>query len=919
MTHIARFLVAAVLLQQPQAAPPARRPAVTAARGATVEGITQYTLPNGLRVLLFPDASKPTTTVNLTVFVGSRQEAYGETGMAHLLEHMLFKGTPKHRNIPQELTDHGARPNGTTWFDRTNYFETFPATPAHLAWAIDLESDRLVNSFVAKKDLESEMTVVRNEYESGENSPFDVLLDRTMSTAYLWHNYGKSTIGARSDIEGVPIERLQSFYHKYYQPDNAMLVVAGKFDEQSALRLIEQKFGRIPRPRRAGDNILWPTYTREPTQDGERTVTLRRVGDLQVVDAVYHVAAGSHEDFPAVSVLAEVLGAEPAGRLYKALVLPKLAAEVGGFGFQLREPGALLLYAQVRKQDPLDTARAVFARTIDAVVSEPPSREEVDRARATLLKNIDLQLNNSDQVGLRLSEWAAMGDWRLLFLNRDRIRKVSAADVQRVAAEYLKPSNRTIGVFLPTDKPDRAEVPPVPDVALLVKDYRGDTARSTGEAFDPSPANIEHRLSRTTLPGGFQLALLPKKTRGGSVAVQLTLRLGSEQALTNRATAGSLAGEMLLRGTKHHTRQQIKDEFDRLKAQVVVRGGATQGFASVETTRENLPAVLRLLGEVLREPAFDPPEFDQLKQQRLAGLEEQRSDPQALAFNAFSRHMAPWPKGHPNYTGTLDEQIADITAATLDDARRFYENFYGAGAGQMAVVGDFDAREIAQIATDVFGSWKSAQAFARIPQPYVDVPPSSEGIETPDKVNATFIAGVNVKLQDTDPDYAGLVLWNYMMGGGFLNSRLATRIRQKEGLSYGVGSQLSVNSLDQSGRFMTFAIYAPQNLARLETAFHEEIARALKDGFTADEVAKAKDGYLQSRQLSRAQDRELAGTLVARLFVNRTLAYDVQLEQRIAALTPQEIADVGRRYIDPGKLSFVKAGDFAGHKAGTED
>ena len=919
MTHIARFLVAAVLLQQPQAPPLARRPAVTAVRGATVEGITEYTLPNGLRVLLFPDASKPTTTVNLTVFVGSRQEAYGETGMAHLLEHMVFKGSPRHRHIPQELTEHGARPNGTTWFDRTNYFETFPATPAHLAWAIDLESDRLVHSFVAKQDLETEMTVVRNEYESGENSPFNVLLQRAMSTAYLWHNYGKATIGARADIENVPIERLQAFYHKYYQPDNAMLVVAGKFDAPAALRLIEQKFGPIPRPRRTGDMVLWRTYTAEPAQDGERTVTLRRVGDLQVLNAVYHVAAGSHQDFAAVNVLAEVLGAEPAGRLYKALVSPKLAASVGGFAYQLREPGALILYAEVRKQDPLDTARTVFARTIDRIVSEPPTDEEVSRARATLLKNVELTLNNSDQVGLRLSEWAAMGDWRLLFLNRDRIRKVTAADVQRVAAAYLKPSNRTLGAFIPIDKPDRAEIPPLPDVAAMVKDYRGDTARSLGEAFDPSPANVERRLTRTTLPSGFQLALLPKKTRGGSVVVQLTLRLGSEQVLMNRATAASLTGEMLLRGSKHHTRQQIKDELDRLKAQLSLNGGATQAFASVETTRENLPAVLRLLGEVLREPAFDAQEFDLLKQERLAGLEAQKSEPQALAFNAFSRRMAPWPKGHPNYTGTLDEQIADVTAATLDDARRFYEEFYGAGAGQMAVVGDFDAHDIAQIATDVFGSWKSAQAFARIPQPYVDVPPASQSIETPDKVNATFIAGVNVKLQDTDPDYGGLVLWNYMMGGGFLNSRLATRIRQKEGLSYGVGSQLTVSSLDQSGRFTTFAIYAPQNLARLETAFREEIDRALKDGFTAEEVAKAKDGYLQSRQLSRAQDRELAGTLVARLYLNRTLDYDAQLERRIEGLTPQAIAEIGRRYVDPGKLSFVKAGDFANHKPGTED
>src|SRR5512133_52732 len=239
-------------------------------KGATVEGITEYNLDNGLRVLLFPDASKQTTTVNITYLVGSRHEGYGETGMAHLLEHMVFKGTPKHADIPAELTNHGARPNGTTWYDRTNYFETVPATDSNLVWALDLEADRMVNSYIAKKDLESEFSVVRNEFEMGENSPLDILMERTASTAYLWHNYGKSTIGARADIENVPIERLKAFYQRYYQPDNAVLVVAGKFDVNRTLGLIAAKFGAIPKPMRSLDhgNMIYPTYTAEPVQDG---------------------------------------------------------------------------------------------------------------------------------------------------------------------------------------------------------------------------------------------------------------------------------------------------------------------------------------------------------------------------------------------------------------------------------------------------------------------------------------------------------------------------------------------------------------------------------------------------------------------------------------------------------------------------
>src|SRR5262245_18048714 len=219
-------------------------------RITSVEGITEYRLPNGLRVLLFPDPTKQTITVNMTYLVGSRHENYGETGMAHLLEHLVFKGTPKHPNIPQELTERGTRPNGTTSPDHTNYFETFAATEDNLRWALDLEADRMLNSFIAKKDLDSEFSVVRNEYESAENSPTGALIKRMMEAGFAWHNYGKSTIGERSAIENVNFQRLQAFYKLYYQPDNAALMVAGKFDEAKALELVKQYFGPLPKPAR---------------------------------------------------------------------------------------------------------------------------------------------------------------------------------------------------------------------------------------------------------------------------------------------------------------------------------------------------------------------------------------------------------------------------------------------------------------------------------------------------------------------------------------------------------------------------------------------------------------------------------------------------------------------------------------------
>ena len=612
---------------------------------ATVEGITEYQLDNGLRFLLFPDPSKPQITVNITYMVGSRHEGYGETGMAHLLEHLLFKGTPDHPDIMQELTERGAQPNGTTWYDRTNYFEIFPASADNLAWALDLEADRMINARVLAEELESEMTVVRNEMEDGENSPSGMLTERVFSTAYLWHNYGKSTIGARSDVENVPIERLQSFYRKYYQPDNAMLVIAGNFDDDAALALVAQHFGGIPRPERTGDNIVYPTYTDEPTQDGERTVTLRRTGDVQYVTTMYHIPPGSHPDFAPVDVLAFILGDTPSGRLYAALVESGLATRANANTYQLREAGPLIMSATVDRERDLSAVLAAMNETVEGVLTEPVTDEEVARAKASILNSINQSFNSSTGIALDLTEWHSMGDWRLFFLHRDRIEAVTAADVNRVAGAYLKADNRTVGLFYPTDQPDRAEIPDVPDVVAMVEGYRGRDAVAEGEAFDPSPSNIEARTMRYVLPNGMEVALVPKQTRGDLAMVRVRLAFGDEQSLMNRSTAADLAGAMLMRGTTRLDRQAIQDELDRLQASGNVGGSAMIGTGQFQTERGSVAQVLQLVAELVREPSFPEEEFEILKQQSIASIEEARTDPQALAGLALARATTRWPVG----------------------------------------------------------------------------------------------------------------------------------------------------------------------------------------------------------------------------------------------------------------------------------
>ncbi len=833
-------------------------------RGPSVEGITEYGLANGLRVLIAPDDSKQTTTVNTTYLVGSRQENYGETGMAHLLEHLIFKGTPTYPLVWDEFRRRGFRPNGSTWTDRTNYFASFAANEENLEWYLRWSADAMTHSFIARKDLDSEMTVVRNELEAGENSPFRSLLERTMAASYTWHNYGKSTIGARADVENVSIERLQGFYRNYYQPDNAVLIVTGKFDSTKTLKIIVETFGAIPRPKRT----IEPTYTLDRAQEGERVITVKRIGDTQFAIAAYHVPASGDPDYAAVDLLTIIMGDTPSGRLHKALVETHEAASVFGFGFRFKEPTLAFFGAQLPGDASLEKARATLVATLDGVASRPVSAEEVERARTKYLKNFELTAADPEKVGIALSEAIGGGDWRLFFMGRDRVRAAKVEDVQRVAAAYLAPDNRTVGLFMPTSQPKRAPEPKLVDVGPMVKDYKGDPLIAQGEAFDPTPQNIESRTQRARLANGMTVALVEKRTRGATVNARITLHFGDEKSLFGTSPAGSLTGSMLARGAGGLTRQQIQDRFDKLKARVGVSGGNAGAEVSVETVRESLPEVLRLVATVLRKP-------DDVRYER-----------------------------------TFDEGIADMKAVMVERVRAFHAGFYGADHAQLAVVGDFDAKAIGALAGELFGDWKSPKAYTRVANPPYTVPPVELKLETPDKANAFFAARLRFTMRDDDPEYPATLVANYMTGGG-PGALLWKRIREKDGVSYGVGSGISVSPFEKSATWTAQAIYAPENLARLKQGFSEEIATAKSAGFTAQQLADAKKGLLLSRRLGRAQDAQLASTLALELEVERTMAFDQRIDQAIEALTLEQVNAAFRKYLDASQLVAVYAGDFA--------
>lgn len=891
-----------------QAAPNATSQSTAPAKVSHVEGITEYRLANGLRVLLAPDASKPTTTVNVTYLVGSRHENYGETGMAHLLEHLVFKGTPNlpDKTIDEQFSRRGMRSNGTTSYDRTNYFETFPASEDNLDWALMMEADRMVNSFIARKDLESEFSVVRNEMERGENNPLRILIQQMTASAYQWHNYGKSTIGARSDVEKVKVENLQAFYRQYYQPDNAVLIVTGQFDEAKTLAKIARYFGAIAKPTR----LLQPTYTEEPQQDGVREVTVSRVGDAQIVAALYHTAPGAHPDAAAMELLSAIMGDVPNGRLHKALIETKKAAAIRSLSYVLKDPGHAMFFAVLNKTQSREEAKTILVTELETLAKKPITEAELQRAKTMWLNAHEKIMADPAEFGIELSEAIGTGDWRLFFKQRDQIEAVTLADVQRVAENYLRESNRTEGQFVPTEKIQRAQIPAAPDLAELLGNYQGKAAVAQGEAFDPSPANIEARTTRSTLNNGLKLALLAKKTRGETVSGSLTLNIGDVDSLKGKSTQASLAAAMLMRGAGELSRQAIADKLDALKSKVAISADAESVRVDFESRRAQLPELLALLTTILRKPSFPASEFETLRTESLTSLEMQMRQPEAQGVQAVLRHGNPYPLGDVRAVSTFEEQLAELKAVKLEDVKAFHEAFYGAEQAELALVGDFEQAQIVPRLQQLLGDWKAQRAYQRVPNPFIAIKADAFTLETPDKANAFFYARLPLAMTDTSPDYLALALASRVFGSG-MSGRLMTRLRQKDGISYGAGATLSVDALDNNGELSMSAIYAPQNLAKLKAGVSEEFARLVKDGITEQELADAKSGFAQNLILICSDDARLASLLTRQLHQQRTMAFTAEQQAKLQALTLAEVNGAVRKHFDPSKLVQAWAGDFA--------
>ncbi|MDN3922819.1 M16 family metallopeptidase [Roseateles violae] len=873
-----------------------------------IGGIEEYRLANGLQILLFPDEAQSTTTVNIMYRVGSRHESQGEYGMAHLLEHLLFKGTPSLRDIPEEFARRGMRWNGTTTADRTNYFASFNANEQTLDFVLRFEADRMLNSLIAKSDLDKEMNVVRNEFERGENEPMQVLNKRVQALAYDWNAYGHSTIGPKSDIENVPIERLQAFYKRFYRPDNAMLMVAGRFDKEATLQRIAAAFGPLGNP--AGP--VPEPYTVEPAQDGERLVVVRRVGGQPALMAYYHVPALAHPDSAPLVVLGLMLSLQPSGQLYKELVEPRLALSAGIGGLGGVEPGGMRAVAVLPPDADLPKVEQRLLDLIEGRAGKPFDESELQRVRELALLSYREQMKNPEALIQQISGLGA-ADWRLLFQLMEDLPKVSLADVERVRRAYLRPANRSLGRYLPSASVERVEIPAAPPLNERLAALKGPPRLEDGERFDPTPEQLAARTRSEVLPSGIELHTLAKRTRGNTVRLEMQLRWGERRATFARRGT-DLVGRLMSEGSRSYDKQQLRDALQRLKASMSI-GTADQGLLlSLSAEQDSLLEALKIAADVLQAPLLPREAFERGQQSALAALQAARQEPESLRQQAVRAHYNQARgvgRGDPDYLRSIDERLEDVKATSLDDVRRFYADYVSANEARVAVVGALPEGLAAAI-EQLFGGWKkpAAPRYVRYIAPAITVAPARFDVPARDKANALAQWRQDFALNDRDPDYLPLLLAHHVFGGGALENRLATRVRQREGLSYGIGSGLAVSHFGHAAGLTIGGSFAPQNRDQVLDLVQQELRRLSEQGITEAELARAKTDVLEARRQSRAREAVLASSLLRMADDGESWAEVARREAELQAVSVEQANAAWRRLIRPDGFVISTVGDF---------
>lgn len=859
-------------------------------------GIKEYRLiSNNLSVLLKQDNTAPVATFMVTYNVGSRNEAIGYTGSTHLLEHLMFKGskkfnTDKGNSVFQVLQSVGARMNATTWLDRTNYFATVPSQ--YLETVIEVEADRMRNAYIKEEDRQSEMTVVRNEYERGQNSPVSVLDENIWATAYHAHPYHHSTIGWKTDIENVSIERLKEFYDTFYWPNNSTAIAIGDFSEKEALALIKKHFGRIKKSKEDIPQV----YTEEPKQEGKRTITLKRAGQQAVLGVAHKTPSATDKDAPAFTVLSSVLSSGKNSRFYKNITDKGLTTSIYIWDSLFRDPGLFTVFANLSPEVSHQEVESMIVSEYEKIAKEGITSDELQKAKAQIISSLKFGQDGSYSIAGGLNEAIAAGDWTLYTSYEDKINAVSVEDVQRIVVEYFKEDLSTIGYFIPENGGSQNSEKIIKSAQELkeekIKYFSKEELFSSKVEYSEPVEGI----SLYTLNRGSGVVTLRGSFLGGDIF-----------APSSNPRIPDMVVSMLDQGTASQTKFEISEKLEKVGARLGFSNGKdTVGFSAKFLSSET-ELIFDLLSDQLANPKFDSQELDKIKKQLETGYKRSKESTRGNAVNKMLEAF--YGKNHQNSPINPDEAIEDIKKSTREDLLKYHKEFYGRGSMVIVVVGDVSHKVLSDMIKEKLSKLPIVNTKP-IKEKALGQPVSVKTyVSMQDKTSTDFIVGTPLGIDRYSNDYIPLYLANHVLGGNF-SARLMQTVRVKEGLTYGINSSVSGMGNGNDGYWYVGGTFAPQLLEKGESATLEQIKLWATEGITQEELDTAKSTINGNYQVGFDTTGGIASSILNSILDYGSLDYIDNFTMSINSVTLDQVNSAIKKYIKFDNLYQVAAGSI---------
>lgn len=859
-------------------------------------GIKEYKMTsNSLRVLLKKDKSAPVATFMVTYEVGSRNEAIGYTGSTHLLEHLMFKGsrkfnTTKGNSVFQTLQSLGARMNATTWLDRTNYFAVLPSE--HLESLIEIEADRMRNAWIKEEDRQSEMTVVRNEFERGQNSPSGVLDEHIWATAYHAHPYHHSTIGWKEDIENVSIERLKEFYDTFYWPNNATAIAIGDFEEKDALAMIKKHFGKI----RKSTKPIPEVYTAEPEQEGIRTVTLKRAGQQGIVGVAHKTPSATNKDAAAFMVLSSILSSGKNSRFYKNITDKGLTTSIYIWDSLFKDPGLFTVYANLSPDVKHKTVESLIIQEYEKIKTDGVTEAEVKKAQAQLVAAMKFSQDGSYAIASGLNEAIASGDWTLYTTYSEKIKNVTKEDVQRVVVEYFKEDLSTVGYFIPKNKGAQGEraITSAKELEKIKKKY------ITGAEEE----SLSSKIVQSEPISGVRLFSLE---RGSGVVTMQGSFLGGDVYSNENRRVSDMVVSMLDQGTKNMSKFEISEKLESVGARLnFFNGQARVGFSG-KFLEEDTEMVFEIMADQIKNPLFSEQELEKVKKRAIAGYKRSKESTRGNAMNNMLEAF--YGKDHQNSPTNPDQAIEDIKKITAQNLEEYHSKNYGTGSMVIVVVGDIKHQELEKMVKESFGGWKKSPLNTKKEERVASKKAGKVYLTMQDKTSTDFLVGTALEIDRYHPDYLPLYLGTHTLGGNF-SARLMQTVRVKEGLTYGINSSLSGFGNGNDGYWMVGGTFAPQLLSKGESSTLREVKLWLEKGITQKELDVTKSTLTGGFQVGFDTTGGLASGILSAVVTHNSLEYLDSYPEQVKKITLDQVNEAIKKYITLDGLYRVAAGSI---------